>query len=120
MKGNLRELSGKNVYRRDTIDESCILLGCTGQSALKSAWLVLSTGDTDLAFWHLPERPSVEDDPLQVLSEDGLGWKEVLEMSLDVLYESICHIVLARATWPWHCVAVLVRDSSRAQNNTEA
>jgi len=73
-------------------------------------------GDTDLAIWHLPERPSAEEDPLPALSEEGLGWKGVFEISLEVLYKSICRVVSA----PWHCVAVLVSDSSRAQNDAEA
>ena len=62
----------------------------------KRARLVLSTGDTDLAVWRLPERPLVEEGALPA---DGLGWKKVLNMSLRVQTNIVASAISDDGCW---------------------
>jgi hypothetical protein len=73
--------------------------GTVGLHLAKRARLVLSTGDTDLAVWRLPERPSVEEDPLHALSGEGLGWKKVLDMSLRVQTNIVASAISDDGCW---------------------
>jgi U3 small nucleolar RNA-associated protein 4 len=73
--------------------------GTVGLHLAKLARLVLSTGDTDLAVWRLPERPLVEEDPLLALSGEGLGWKKVLEMSLRVQTNIVASTISDDGCW---------------------
>ncbi|KAI0286783.1 WD40 repeat-like protein [Russula aff. rugulosa BPL654] len=73
--------------------------GTVGLHLAKRARLVLSTGDTDLTVWRLPERPSVEEDPLHALSGEGLGWKKVLDMSLRVQTNIVASAISDDGCW---------------------
>ena len=73
--------------------------GTVGLHLAKRARLVLSTGDTDLAVWRLPERPLVEEDPLLAPSGEGLGWKKVLEMSLRVQTNIVASTISDDGCW---------------------
>jgi U3 small nucleolar RNA-associated protein 4 len=73
--------------------------GTVGLHLAKRARLVLSTGDTDLAVWRLPERVSVEEDSQLALSGEGLGWKKVLEMSLRVQTNIVASAISDDGCW---------------------
>jgi U3 small nucleolar RNA-associated protein 4 len=73
--------------------------GTVGLHLAKRARLVLSTGDTDLAVWRLPERPLVEEDPLLAPSGEGLGWKKVLEMTLRVQTNIVASAISDDGCW---------------------
>ena len=72
--------------------------GTIGLHLAKRARLVLSTGDTGLAVWHLPEKSLLEEDPL-ALSEEGPGWKKVLEMSLRVQTNLVASAISDDGRW---------------------
>jgi len=73
--------------------------GTVGLHLAKRARLVLSTSDTDLAVWRLPERSLVEEDPLLARSGEGLGWKKVLEMSLRVQTNIVASAISDDGCW---------------------
>ncbi len=73
--------------------------GAVGLHLAKRARLVLSTGDTDLAVWRLPEKPLVEEEPPPALSGGGLGWKKVLEMSLRVQTNIVASAISDDGHW---------------------
>jgi len=73
--------------------------GTVGLHLAKRARLVLSTADTDLAVWRLPERPLAEEDPLLAPSGEGLGWKKVLEMSLRVHTNIVASAISDDGCW---------------------
>jgi U3 small nucleolar RNA-associated protein 4 len=73
--------------------------GTVGLHLAKRARLVLSTGDTGLAVWRLPEKPSVEEGPPPALSGEGLSWKKVLEMSLRVQTNLVASAISDDGRW---------------------
>ncbi len=73
--------------------------GTVGLHLAKHARLVLSTGDTDLAVWRLPKKPSVEEEPPLALSGEGTGWKKVLEMSLRVQTNLVASAISDDGRW---------------------
>ena len=73
--------------------------GTVGLHLAKHARLVLSTGDTGLAIWRLPEKPSAEEEPPLALSGEGLSWKKVLEMSLRVQTNLVASAISDDGRW---------------------
>jgi U3 small nucleolar RNA-associated protein 4 len=59
----------------------------------------LSTGDTGLAIWHLPEKPSVAEELPPALSGEGLSWTKVLEMSLRVQTNLVASAISDDGRW---------------------
>ncbi len=83
--------------------------GTVGLHLAKRARLVLSTGDTTLAVWRLPEKPSLgEGQPLS-LSGEGPGWNKILEMSLRVQTNIIASAISDDGRW------LAVSDASEAK-----
>jgi U3 small nucleolar RNA-associated protein 4 len=60
---------------------------------------VLSTGDTSLAVWRIPEKPSVEEELPPALSGEGLNWQKVLEMSLRVQTNLVASAISDDGCW---------------------
>jgi U3 small nucleolar RNA-associated protein 4 len=73
--------------------------GTVGLHLAKRARLVLSTGDTGLAVWRLPEKPSLEEGPSLALSGEGPGWNKVLEMSLSVQTNIVASAISDDGRW---------------------
>ncbi|KAI0296605.1 WD40 repeat-like protein [Russula brevipes] len=73
--------------------------GTVGLHLAKRARLVLSTGDTGLAVWRLPEKPSLEEGPSLALSGEGPGWHKVLEMSLSVQTNLVASAISDDGRW---------------------
>ncbi|KAI0005474.1 WD40-repeat-containing domain protein [Russula compacta] len=73
--------------------------GTVGLHIAKRARLVLSTGDTSLTVWSLPEKPSLEEETPLALSREGLTWNKVLEMSLRVQTNLVASAISDNGHW---------------------
>ena len=73
--------------------------GTVGLHLAKRARLVLSTGDTSLTVWRLPEKPSLEEETPLALSGEGLSWNKVLEMSLRVQTNLVASAISDNGHW---------------------
>lgn len=73
--------------------------GTVGLHLAKGARLVLSTGETGLTVWRLPEKSSVKEDsePAPVGKTDG--WSKVLEMSLQVQTNLVASAISEDGRW---------------------
>ena len=73
--------------------------GTVGLHLAKGARLVLSTGDTDLAVWRLPERSSVKEDLEVAPIGETTGWSKVLEMDLRVQTNLVASAISDDGGW---------------------
>jgi U3 small nucleolar RNA-associated protein 4 len=73
--------------------------GTVGLHLAKGARLVLSTGDTSLAVWRLPEKSSVEVDSEVALDAKTHGWCKVLEMTLRVQTNIVASAISDDGRW---------------------
>lgn len=73
--------------------------GTVGLHLAKRARLVLSTADTGLAVWRLPEKSLVEEETSPALSGEGPSWKKVLEMSLRVQTNIVASAISDDGCW---------------------
>ncbi|KAH9996575.1 WD40 repeat-like protein [Russula vinacea] len=73
--------------------------GTVGLHLAKRARLVLSTGDTGLTVWRLPEEPSLQEEPLLALSGESPSWQKVLEMSLRVQTNLVASAISDDGRW---------------------
>ena len=71
--------------------------GTVGLHLARRARLVLSTGDTGLTVWRLPEEPSVQEEPS--LSGESPSWQKVLEMSLRVQTNLVASAISDDGHW---------------------
>jgi len=83
--------------------------GTVGVHLAKRARLVLSTGNTSLTVWRLPEKPSVEEEQPLALSGERPGWNKILEMSLRVQTNIIASAISDDGCW------LAVSDASEAK-----
>ena len=73
--------------------------GTVGLHLAKGARLVLSTGDTSLAVWRLPEKSSVEEDSEVAPVAKTQGWSKVLEMNLRVQTNLVASAISDDGRW---------------------
>jgi U3 small nucleolar RNA-associated protein 4 len=73
--------------------------GTVGVHLAKRARLVLSTGDTVLTVWRLPEKPSLGEERPLTLSGEGPGWHKILEMNLRVQTNIIASAISDDGRW---------------------
>ncbi|KAF8273758.1 WD40-repeat-containing domain protein [Lactarius quietus] len=73
--------------------------GTVGLHLAKGARLVLSTGDTSLAVWRLPEKSSVEEDSDIAHVAKTHGWSKVLEMNLRVQTNLVASAISDDGRW---------------------
>ena len=73
--------------------------GTVGLHLAKAARLVLSTGDTSLTVWRLPEKLSVEEDSEVAPIAKTHGWSKVLEMNLRVQTNLVASAVSDDGRW---------------------
>jgi U3 small nucleolar RNA-associated protein 4 len=83
--------------------------GTVGVHLAKRARLVLSTGNTSLTVWRLPEKPSLEEEQQLALSGERPGWNKILEMSLRVQTNIIASAISDDGCW------LAVSDASEAK-----
>ncbi|KAI9512662.1 WD40 repeat-like protein [Russula earlei] len=73
--------------------------GTVGLHLAKRARLVLSTGDTSLAVWRLPEKPVLEEESPFAMPGEAPGWNKVLEMSLRVKTNLVASAISDDGHW---------------------
>ncbi|KAH9075802.1 WD40 repeat-like protein [Lactarius deliciosus] len=73
--------------------------GTVGLHLAKGARLVLSTGDTGLAVWRLPEKVSVKEDSELAPIGKIHGWNKVLEMDLQVQTNLVASAISDDGRW---------------------
>ncbi|KAH9049447.1 WD40 repeat-like protein [Lactarius hengduanensis] len=73
--------------------------GTVGLHLAKGARLVLSTGDTGLAVWRLPEKFSVKEDSELAPIGKTHGWSKVLEMDLRVQTNLVASAISDDGRW---------------------
>ncbi|KAH9176958.1 WD40 repeat-like protein [Lactarius sanguifluus] len=73
--------------------------GTVGLHLAKGARLVLSTGDTSLAVWRLPEKLSVKEDSELAPIGKTHGWSKVLEMDLRVQTNLVASAISDDGQW---------------------
>ncbi len=73
--------------------------GTVGLHLAKGARLVLSTGDTGLAVWRLPEKYSVKENSELAPVGKAHGWNKVLEMDLRVRTNLVASAISDDGQW---------------------
>ncbi|KAI9460248.1 WD40 repeat-like protein [Lactarius psammicola] len=73
--------------------------GTVGLHLAKGARLVLSTGDTGLAVWRLPEKSSVKEDSEPAPVGKAHGWSKVLEMNLRIQTNLVASAISDDGRW---------------------